>query len=102
MQGYYAIHGYRPCKVVFREVDAGKTGNRDQEGTLKMEPLLTTKQAAEYLGLKPQTLAGWRCNGMSTLKYVKVGSRAVRYRVEDLDEWLNGRTGTHTGQIESE
>lgn len=55
------------------------------------EKLLTRKQAAEYLGLKPDTLAGWHSKGMYSLPLVKVGN-AVRYRLSDLEEWLSRRT----------
>lgn len=44
--------------------------------------MLDTKQAAAYLGLRPQTLHEWRCRGVGP-QYAKLG-RAVRYR----DDWL--------------
>jgi len=53
--------------------------------------LLTRREAAEYLGLKPQTLAAWHTNRRYSLPMVKVG-RSVRYRVSDLDRWLANRT----------
>lgn len=37
--------------------------------------------------VKEQTLAAWRCHREGP-PFVKVG-RLVRYRVADLDEWLN-------------
>lgn len=52
---------------------------------------LTRKEAAEYLGVKPGTLDVWACTGRYHLKYIKVG-RLVRYRKEDLDEFLDKRT----------
>ena len=57
--------------------------------------LLTRPQAAEYLGLQPQTLAVWACNGRYELPFFKVG-RSVRYRKTDLDEWLASRRVTQT------
>ena len=53
--------------------------------------LLTRREAAEYLGVCPETLAVWHCTGRYRLPVVKVG-RAVRYRLEDLDAWLSSRT----------
>jgi len=48
---------------------------------------LNTKQAAEYLGLKYGTLHGWRFNGTGP-KYIKMGG-AVRYRIDDLEDFAN-------------
>lgn len=53
--------------------------------------LLSRKEAAEYLNVKPQTLAAWHVTGRYNLPVVKVG-RAVRYRVADLERWLSVRT----------
>lgn len=47
---------------------------------------MTVKQAAEYLGLAVSTLNKWRCHGGGPV-YIKLG-RAVRYRVQDLDEFV--------------
>lgn len=55
------------------------------------EKLLTRVQAAEYLGIKPQTLAAWTSLNRYDLPFVKVG-RLVRYRRSDLDRWLASRT----------
>lgn len=53
--------------------------------------LLTRKQAAEYLGVKENTLAIWACNKRYSLPVIKVG-RLCKYRVSDLDNFLNERT----------
>lgn len=53
--------------------------------------LLTRDQAAELLGIKPQTLAVWASTGRYGLPVVRVG-RSVRYRSSDLDAWLEKRT----------
>jgi len=53
--------------------------------------LLTDKEAATFLGLKPNTLATWRCSSRYGLPFVKVG-KAVRYRMADLEKWLAART----------
>lgn len=54
-------------------------------------PLLTRKQAAEYLGLEPRTLDVWACTKRYNLRFIKVG-RLAKYRKEDLDEFLTRRT----------
>lgn len=49
--------------------------------------LLTRKEAAEYLGVKEQTLACWACTGRYQLPFVRVG-RLVKYRLEDLNRFI--------------
>ena len=58
--------------------------------------LLTTEEAAEYLGVRPQTLAVWRTTRRYDIRFVRVGSR-VRYRRRDLDAWLESRAVTYEG-----
>jgi hypothetical protein len=58
---------------------------------------VTTPQAAEYLGgLKPNTLEGWRIQGIGPA-YHKVG-RLVRYSLDDLDAYLKVRTRRSTSE----
>lgn len=51
-----------------------------------IDPLLTTEQAAELLGLRPQTLRNWACTGRheSYLKPRKIGF-SIRYRRSDVE-----------------
>lgn len=59
--------------------------------TISVKPqLLTSDQAAEFLGVTPGTLAVWRCVARYKLPYVKIG-RNVRYEESDLREWLESR-----------
>lgn len=53
--------------------------------------LLTREQAAEYLGIKTQTLACWKLTGRYGLPVVKVG-RLCKYRRSDLDAFLARNT----------
>lgn len=66
--------------------------------SMDRETLLTRKQAAEYLGLNPQTLADWACTGRVALPYVRIG-RAARYRATDLQAFVESNTVFHTGQL---
>lgn len=59
--------------------------------------VLTTKEAAQYLGLKEQTLCSWRCHGLQELPYVKSG-RLVRYRKKDLNEYIQRNMKANTSQ----
>ena len=57
-------------------------------------PLIDTRQAAEALGMSPDTLALWRSKGEGP-PFVKLG-RAVRYRRADLDAWVAEQLCTST------
>lgn len=54
-----------------------------------MEKLLTTKEAADMLGLKANTLERWRTFGTGPA-YERVGN-AIRYRPSDIESWLKSR-----------
>jgi len=56
----------------------------------------TTKQAAEILGLKPTTLEVWRTRGDGPV-YMKIG-RAVRYRREDLESFMEAARRSSTSE----
>lgn len=50
--------------------------------------LLTTKQAAELLGLHPFTLHGWRCAGRKDLRWYVIGGGRIRYRRGDVLDYI--------------
>lgn len=60
--------------------------------------LLNETQAAEYLGLSVRTLQAWRVRGGGPV-FVKLG-RAVRYRPDDLNAWINERMAASTSALE--
>ena len=51
--------------------------------------VMTTIEAAEYVGLKKPTMERFRFLGQGPA-YCKLGG-AVRYRKKDLDAWLDSR-----------
>ena len=51
--------------------------------------VMTTVEAAAYVGLKKPTMERFRFLGQGPA-YCKLGG-AVRYRKKDLDEWLDSR-----------
>ena len=53
---------------------------------MRRRTLLTTREAAEYLQLSPQTLHQWRTE-VRGLRYLKF-NKAIRYDLEDLERWL--------------
>jgi excisionase family DNA binding protein len=52
-----------------------------------MDSLMTTEAAAAELAVKPSTLARWRRQGRGP-RYVRIGSKVVRYRAADVNRWL--------------
>ena len=65
-----------------------------------MEQLLNRKQAAEILGYQPQTLGRYAWLGTGP-KFMKIGSRAVRYKRSDLEAWIaaNDRSVAQTEPV---
>lgn len=55
-----------------------------------MKHLMNRTEAAEYLGIKPQTLAVWACTHRYNLPYIKVG-RLVKYSRDVLDRFVAER-----------
>ena len=63
-----------------------------QDQVLRTATLLTTPDAARYLGVSAKTLNNWRWIGAGKgPTFVRLG-RAVRYDVRTLDAWIAGRT----------
>ena len=58
--------------------------------SLPANRLLTTNEAAQILGIKPQTLAYWRCVKRYDLPYIRVG-RSCRYKRSDIDKFIESR-----------
>ena len=56
--------------------------------------LLTADSAASYLGCSPATLEKWRVKGGGP-RFIKMG-RLVRYRLHDLDSWVDDRARAST------
>lgn len=54
------------------------------------QALLTRTEAADFLGIRPQTLGVWASTGKYNLPFYKVG-RAVRYKIADLETFLQRR-----------
>jgi len=69
-------------------VAAMKNNTSIQTGSGTPE-LLTDTQAAAFLAVKPRTLRLWRRS--RALPHVKISKRVIRYRTEDLRQWLARR-----------
>lgn len=65
-------------------------GGGNQPGCRNPDPLLSELEAAQYLGYKPRTLAGWRYRGGGPV-FVSTSKTSVRYRLSDLEAWIASR-----------
>lgn len=61
-----------------------------------MGRILTEQEASPLVGLKVSTLQKLRVSGGGP-RFAKLG-RAVRYREEDLEEWLTARVVSSTSE----
>ena len=59
------------------------------------ERLLNQKEAASYLNMSSRFLEARRHRGGGP-PFVRVSARAIRYRQEDLEEWISERVRTST------
>ena len=50
--------------------------------------LLTSAEVAKILQVSPRTLASWRGNFAGELNFVRLGNRTIRYRQEDVEEFI--------------
>ncbi|MCB5207432.1 helix-turn-helix transcriptional regulator [Methylovorus mays] len=57
--------------------------------------LLNTQQAAQFLGLSKAFLERDRWAG-AKVPFIKIGARAVRYRLEDLQAYIESRVRLST------
>ena len=59
--------------------------------------LLDEQHAARFLGFTPRALQAWRQRGGGP-KFVRISSRAIRYRRCDLIEWAEGKLKSSTSE----
>lgn len=52
------------------------------------DPLMTTEEVAEYLGLAARTVKRWREEN-SGPQYIRINHKCVRYRQSEVDRWLS-------------
>lgn len=60
--------------------------------------LLNTTQAAQFLGLSKAFLERDRWAG-AKVPFIKIGDRAVRYRLEDLEKYIESRFRKSTSDL---
>jgi predicted DNA-binding transcriptional regulator AlpA len=54
-------------------------------------PLLSPSETAAYLNVSEKTVKAWRRRRTGP-KYILINGQLVRYRIADLDSWLDART----------
>lgn len=62
------------------------------------ERLLTTQEAADYLGISSSFLERDRWAG-AQIPFVRVGRRTVRYQLSELDNYIAGQTRMNTDDL---
>ncbi|MGI9824378.1 helix-turn-helix domain-containing protein [Agromyces sp. Marseille-Q5079] len=62
--------------------------NSERLSGLGLEPMLTTSELAEYLGVHVQAIYDLRSDGRGPAG-LRVG-REIRYRISDVVRWLDG------------
>jgi excisionase family DNA binding protein len=58
--------------------------------------MVRTEQAAAILDVKKSTMEAWRCRGGGP-PFVRYG-RAIRYREEDLDRFIESKVRSNTSE----
>lgn len=61
------------------------------------DKFLNEKELAKILNIKPETLRNWRWDGKGPI-YIKLGSN-VRYRMSDVQDFLDGRIRKSTSDM---
>ncbi len=61
------------------------------------DALLNQRQTASLIGFSERTLECWRCRGGGP-PFVKISRRAVRYRRQDMDQWVGERVQHSTSE----
>jgi excisionase family DNA binding protein len=81
--------GSRPIRGRTNSASVGGTGIASASPPGPPLPLLTVDEVSAYLRVPAQTIYKWRTRGDGPPGY-KYG-KYVRYRTEDVREWLEGR-----------
>jgi hypothetical protein len=65
-----------------RRMETEKKRLEDARGTY-----VTTDEAARYLGLSAKSLVNWRLARRGP-RFIRISHRCVRYKLDDLKEWV--------------
>jgi uncharacterized protein YcaQ len=73
------------------QAETASAASSSLDSKINADPLLTEREAADFLGVRPGTLSVWRATKRYPLPYVKVGA-AVRYKKSALQAFADSRT----------
>ena len=73
---------------------------RTESSPMLRSPVLNTEEAAAYVGLAKSTLEKLRIYGDGPI-FTKYSTRVVRYRIEDLDAWIEKHRAASTSELEA-
>ncbi|EAA7678370.1 DNA-binding protein [Salmonella enterica subsp. houtenae] len=62
---------------------------------MHLKERLTRKEAAEYIGVTPATMANWASTGKVSIPFYKAGLKKVIYLRTDLDEFISSTKRMH-------
>jgi excisionase family DNA binding protein len=79
---------FDPARFVWDGLEYLGVMNTERLSGLGLEPVLTTSELAEYLGVHVQAIYDLRTDGRGP-SGIRVG-REIRYRVSDVVCWLDG------------
>lgn len=65
---------------------------------LNLDPLLTEKELAGWLGVSLPSLQRMRSNGTGP-RYIQLSRRRLAYRKSDVEVWLSSRTTNRVGAL---
>ena len=77
-----------PVRIVWSDLEHLRVMDTERLTGLGLEPVLTTSELAEYLGLQVQAIYDLRTDGRGP-SGIRVG-REIRYRASDVRRWLDG------------
>lgn len=60
--------------------------------------LLTEHETARLLNLTTRCLQAWRLRGTG-LPFIRISSRCIRYRMSDIQQWIDSNTKTSTSEV---
>ncbi|EED4924761.1 helix-turn-helix domain-containing protein [Salmonella enterica subsp. arizonae] len=55
---------------------------------MNIKDRMTRKEAADYIGVSPATMAVWACTGLVKIPYYRAGAKKVIYMKSDLDAYI--------------
>lgn len=60
-----------------------------------MTPRVSSRRAAQLLGISTKTLANWRCEGKGPKGWARLNRTLVVYRVDEIEAFLEERSVAH-------